>query len=204
MECEEFILPDWSPPDDPARILADVGRRNPIYQILKTRKTDFKKFNNPTVLFAAGDRISFTASAISWARSIFNYWSAKFSSRSEASSMLKITLVKSMMSINQELDISTHFQIVCSQRSSEAHLQTLHIKHRISDRIYPIFTPSSESQDPVKRRCRDLHQPAQPNRLYIGTGKSFSQGVPAHPENLSFSGAENLPTASCERISLQG
>ena len=21
MECEEFILPDWSPPDDPARVL---------------------------------------------------------------------------------------------------------------------------------------------------------------------------------------
>ena len=29
MECEEFILPDWSPPDDPARVLAAEGRRNP-------------------------------------------------------------------------------------------------------------------------------------------------------------------------------
>ena len=29
MECEEFILPDWSPPDDPARVLAAVGRLNP-------------------------------------------------------------------------------------------------------------------------------------------------------------------------------
>ena len=29
MECEEFILPDWSPFDDPARVLAAEGRRNP-------------------------------------------------------------------------------------------------------------------------------------------------------------------------------
>ena len=29
MECEEFILPDWSPPDDPARVLAAEGRLNP-------------------------------------------------------------------------------------------------------------------------------------------------------------------------------
>ena len=29
MECEEFILPDWSPPNDPARVLAAEGRRNP-------------------------------------------------------------------------------------------------------------------------------------------------------------------------------
>ena len=29
MECEEFILPDWSPSDDPARVLAAEGRRNP-------------------------------------------------------------------------------------------------------------------------------------------------------------------------------
>ena len=31
MECEEFILPDWdwSPFDDPARVLAAKGRRNP-------------------------------------------------------------------------------------------------------------------------------------------------------------------------------
>ena len=29
MECKEFILPDWSPSDDPARVLAAEGRRNP-------------------------------------------------------------------------------------------------------------------------------------------------------------------------------
>ena len=29
MEWEEFILPDWSPSDDPARVLAAEGRRNP-------------------------------------------------------------------------------------------------------------------------------------------------------------------------------
>ena len=29
MECEKFILPDWSPPNDPARVLAAEGRRNP-------------------------------------------------------------------------------------------------------------------------------------------------------------------------------
>ena len=29
MECEKFILPDWSPSDDPARVLAAEGRRNP-------------------------------------------------------------------------------------------------------------------------------------------------------------------------------
>ena len=29
MECEEFILPDWSPSDDTARVLAAEGRRNP-------------------------------------------------------------------------------------------------------------------------------------------------------------------------------
>ena len=29
MECEEFILPDWSPPDDPASVLAAKGRLNP-------------------------------------------------------------------------------------------------------------------------------------------------------------------------------
>ena len=29
MECEEFILPDWSPFDDPARVLAAEGRQNP-------------------------------------------------------------------------------------------------------------------------------------------------------------------------------
>ena len=29
MECEEFILPDWSPSDNPARVLAAEGRRNP-------------------------------------------------------------------------------------------------------------------------------------------------------------------------------
>ena len=29
MESEEFILPDWSPFDDPARVLAAKGRRNP-------------------------------------------------------------------------------------------------------------------------------------------------------------------------------
>ena len=29
MECEEFILPDWSPFDDPARVLVAEGRRNP-------------------------------------------------------------------------------------------------------------------------------------------------------------------------------
>ena len=28
-ECEEYILPDWSPPHDPARVLAAEGRRNP-------------------------------------------------------------------------------------------------------------------------------------------------------------------------------
>ena len=28
-ECEEFILPDWSPPHDPARVLAAEGRLNP-------------------------------------------------------------------------------------------------------------------------------------------------------------------------------
>ena len=26
MECEEFIFPDWSPPDDPARPLPAEGR----------------------------------------------------------------------------------------------------------------------------------------------------------------------------------
>ena len=29
MECEKFILPDWSPPNDPTRVLAAEGRRNP-------------------------------------------------------------------------------------------------------------------------------------------------------------------------------
>ena len=29
---EEFILPDWSPFDDPARVFADEGRRNPSSQ----------------------------------------------------------------------------------------------------------------------------------------------------------------------------
>ena len=29
MECEEFILPDWSPSDDTARVLEAEGRRNP-------------------------------------------------------------------------------------------------------------------------------------------------------------------------------
>ena len=29
MECEKFILPDWSPANDPARVLAAEGRRNP-------------------------------------------------------------------------------------------------------------------------------------------------------------------------------
>ena len=41
MECEEFILPDWSPFDDPARVLAAEGRRNPSYTkslIKMTRK----------------------------------------------------------------------------------------------------------------------------------------------------------------------
>ena len=30
MECEEFILPDWSPPDNPGRVLAALGRLNPV------------------------------------------------------------------------------------------------------------------------------------------------------------------------------
>ena len=29
MGCEELIFPDWSPPNDPARVLAAEGRRNP-------------------------------------------------------------------------------------------------------------------------------------------------------------------------------
>ena len=29
MKCEEFILPDWSPPNDPARVLAAEGRLIP-------------------------------------------------------------------------------------------------------------------------------------------------------------------------------
>ena len=29
MECKEFILSDWSPPDDPARVLAAEGSLNP-------------------------------------------------------------------------------------------------------------------------------------------------------------------------------
>ena len=31
MECEEFILTDWSPPDDPDRVLAAHGRQNPSF-----------------------------------------------------------------------------------------------------------------------------------------------------------------------------
>ena len=44
MECEEFILPDWSPFDDPARVLAAEGRRNPSIckkQVKKVNKRDF-------------------------------------------------------------------------------------------------------------------------------------------------------------------
>ena len=29
MECEEFFLPDWSPPDDPAQALPAEGRHVP-------------------------------------------------------------------------------------------------------------------------------------------------------------------------------
>ena len=80
-----------------------------------------------------------------------------------------------MMSINQELDISTHFQIVCSQRSSEAHLQTLHIKHRISDRIYPILTvhPAQSHRIRSNADVETFTSLRNPIDYILGLGKAF-------------------------------
>ena len=79
------------------------------------------------------------------------------------------------MSINQELDIFTHFQIVCSQRSSEAHLQTLHIKHRISDRIYPILTvhPAQSHRIRSNADVETFTSLRNPIDYILGLGKAF-------------------------------
>ena len=52
MECEEFILPDWSPFDDPARVLAAEGRRNPSDH--NDRNCDQQRFSILTLLHCGG------------------------------------------------------------------------------------------------------------------------------------------------------
>ena len=47
MECEEFILPDWSPPDDPARVLAAKGRLKPIHKYFRKRNGHLPDWSSP-------------------------------------------------------------------------------------------------------------------------------------------------------------
>ena len=58
MECEEFILPDWSQwrtghlpewssPDDPAMVFAAVGRLNPIHYFFFKRNGHLPDWSSP-------------------------------------------------------------------------------------------------------------------------------------------------------------